>query len=157
MSQNPIEKFVQVMKKVWGPLNSETVAWGRKNLETLAQNVALSPEILSRLNDSPDGVEFYRDEETGFVLIGYVENEGLYRAPNDHGSAWVLYTVVSGEIEMGTYARHFHPQGELVLIQRDVSRMKPFECKAFLPGDIHDTRCTSKKVIVLRFTSRDLK
>jgi hypothetical protein len=29
--------------------------------------------------------------------------------------------------------------------------------KVFLPGDIHDTRCTSGPALLLRFTERDLR
>lgn len=35
--------------------------------------------------------------------------------------------------------------------------MKPGESRVFLPGDIHDTKCMSKTVLMLRLTSLDLK
>ena len=35
--------------------------------------------------------------------------------------------------------------------------LRPGEARAYLPGDIHDTRCLSDQALVFRFTERDLK
>jgi hypothetical protein len=60
-------------------------------------------------------------------------------------------------MEMGTYARVPDASGLVRLVQRDLSRVRAGECRVYLPGDIHDTRCISDDVLMLRLTSCDLK
>jgi CRP-like cAMP-binding protein len=96
--------------------------------------------------------EIYRDEKWGFVFTAYTENKDQYRIPHDHGDGWVIYTVVSGIMEMGSYSQD---TGKIVRGSSD--RLQSGESRVYLPGDIHDTRCLSDRVIILRFTSCDLK
>lgn len=145
MTGNSLEKFTEEVKKSWGPLTSETV----ENCQRLLKKLAQAP--LEELG------ELYRDSEHGFVLLAYAEEEGTYRVPHDHGSGWVIYAVQSGEMEMGTYSRTINQKGQLSLVRRESFRMRPGDCKVFLPGDIHDTRCISPSALILRFTSCDLK
>ena len=73
-------------------------------------------------------------------------------AHDDHGRGWVMYAVQSGEMEMSSYG--------LVndrLVRRATYRIRAGECQVYLPGDIHDTRCVSDSVLMLRLTSCDLK
>jgi hypothetical protein len=149
--------FIEGVKEAWGPLSTETVVRCKGLLEELARNPETNTWLTAVLKDSPSGKELYRDPEHGFVLFAYTETRGQYRVPHDHGSGWVVYAVQSGEMEMGTYCQVVNQKGILSLVSREVYRMSPAECKVFLPKDIHHTRCISDQVIILRFTSCDLK
>jgi hypothetical protein len=49
------------------------------------------------------------------------------------------------------------PDGSVRLVRREAYRVRPGKAKVYLPGDIHDTRCTADAVLYYRFTERDLK
>jgi hypothetical protein len=157
MIKNSLETFIDGVRSAWGPLTTETVARSRRLLEELARAPETEPWLAALLRDPPEGRELYRDPEHGFLLLTHAEREGRYRVPHDHGSGWVIYAVQHGEMEMGSYARVIDANGAANLVQRDVSRVRAGECRVYLPGDIHDTRCVSSDVLMLRFTSCDLK
>jgi predicted metal-dependent enzyme (double-stranded beta helix superfamily) len=113
---------------------------------------------LARLHEeASESHELYRDPTHGFVLLAHTESPGLYRPPHDHGRGWVIYAVQRGETEMGTYARVPDAQGKVQLVKRDSSVLRPGQARIYLPGDIHDTRCTKGPLLLYRFTSCDLK
>jgi hypothetical protein len=147
MIENAIDTFIASVRAAWGPLSTETVASSRRALERLAREPF----------DLTDDRELHRDAERGFLLLAHLEREGRYRAPHDHGRGWVIYAVVRGEMEMGSYARTVDANGAEQLVQRDLARVHAGECRVYLPGDIHDTRCVSSEVLMLRLTSCDLK
>lgn len=62
----------------------------------------------------------------------------------------------SGELEIGTHVRVADPRGDR-LVQRDTHVLRRGEARAYLPGDIHDTRRLTRQALVFRFTERDLK
>jgi hypothetical protein len=157
MTRNSLETFIDDVRSAWGPLTTETVARARRLLEELARAPETEPWLAALLRDPPEGGELYRDPEHGFLLLTHAEREGRYRMPHDHGSGWVIYAVQHGEMEMGSYARVIDPNGAARVVRRDVSRVRAGECRVYLPGDIHDTRCVSSDVLMLRLTSRDLK
>jgi hypothetical protein len=107
--------------------------------------------------DQPASRELYRDPVHGFVLLAHVEKTGLYRAPHDHGRGWVIYAVQQGESEMGTYGRVEGTNGDVRLVKRNSTLVKPGQAQVYLPGDIHDTLCTTGPALLFRFTERDLK
>jgi hypothetical protein len=69
----------------------------------------------------------------------------------------VVYAVQSGELEVGTYARIEAADGRPRLVRRGSTILRPGEAEAYLPGDIHDTRCLSETALLFRFTERDLR
>lgn len=157
MAKNSLDKFISEIRKIWGPLNTETIENSRRLFTELVNAPATEPWLSELIHNPPESKELYRDPEHGFLILAYSENEGLYRVPHDHGSGWVMYGVQTGEMEMGTYMRAVDQKGRLHLVNRETFRMRPGDCKVYLPGDIHHTRCTSKSVLVLRFTSCDLR
>ena len=62
-----------------------------------------------------------------------------------------------GEIEMGTYGRVLDLDGNIRLVKRGSTLVRPGQVQVYLPGDIHDTRCVAGPALLLRFTERDLK
>jgi hypothetical protein len=69
----------------------------------------------------------------------------------------VVYALQRGEMEIGTYARVLDANGAVRLVQRDATLLRAGEARAYLPGDIHDTRCLRGPSLLFRFTERDLK
>ncbi|MFO0758515.1 MAG: hypothetical protein U0359_18630 [Byssovorax sp.] len=152
-----LDTFIHEMRAAWGPLTTETVARTRQLLEDLARAPETEPWLAALLRDPPVDHELYRDPDHGFLLLSHAEQEGRYRIPHDHGRGFVIYAVQHGEMEMGSYARVLDGDDRARLVRRDTCRVRAGECRVYLPGDIHDTRCLSNDVLMLRLTSRDLK
>ncbi len=107
--------------------------------------------------DAPESRELYRDKTEDFLLLAHTEQTGSYRAPHDHGRGWVIYAVQRGEMEMTTYRRVHDLHGNAHIVKRESFVLRAGEVRVFLPGDIHDTRCTAGPLTLFRFTSRDFK
>jgi hypothetical protein len=156
MSKNSLETFIENIKATWGPLTSEMVAECMRHVSDLAKASA-SEEWLSALQRNlPEHEELYRDPSHGFLLLAHAEAVGRYRPPHNHGRGWVIYAVQGGEMEVGTYVRLTDEDGKVSLVKRETYSVRPGEVRVYLPGDIHDTRCTAGPVLLYRFTSRDL-
>ena len=157
MARNSLDTFVERVRSAWGPLTSELVASCQACIEDLLEAAATEMWLAELQRDLPESRELYRDPDHGFVLLAHAETRGLYRSPHDHGRGWVIYAVQQGEMEIRTYARVHEPDGSVRLVRREAYRVQPGEAKVYLPGDIHDTRCTADAVLYYRFTERDLK
>lgn len=151
-----LDLFTTRVRAAWGPLTSDLVGKCRRQLGVLAGASRTEAWLAGLLARRPAGEELCRDPEHGFLLLAHAEQAGLYRPPHDHGRAWVAYAVLEGEIEMRTFARVEDADG-VRLVQRDSDVLRPGQVQAYLPGDIHDTRCLSETALLLRFTERDLK
>lgn len=156
MKKDSLTKFIEEVRKIWGPLDSKLVMKTQALLEDLVHAPISEPWLAALQGDLDESRELYRDTEHGFILLAHTENEGLYRHPHDHGNGWVIYAVQQGEIEMGTYGR-IERQGSIEIVQREKYRMAAGESRVYLPGDIHDTKCISSSILMLRLTSCDLK
>jgi hypothetical protein len=157
VNQDALRTFASEMHADWGPISSELVAASARRLATLAQADAAEPWLASLEAERPASRELYRDPLHGFMLLAHSESEGLYRPPHDHGRAWVVYAVRSGALEIGTYARVTGPDGAVRLVRRELTLLRAGEARAYLPGDIHDTRCLTPSALLFRFTERDLR
>lgn len=157
MQHDSLTHFIKNIRKAWGPLNSQLLAKSQLLLTELANAPDTEHWLTALQGDLSLGCELYRDAECGFLLLAHAEKEGLYRLPHDHGSGWVIYSVQKGEMEMGTYGRIPIENGEQLLVQRDSYRVRQGDSRVYLPGDIHDTKCISSSVVMLRLTSVDLK
>ena len=152
MTKNSLHTFIERVRAIWGPLTTELVAACRDQLAELCQASDDEAWLAALHREAPAARELYRDPIHGFVLLAHVEPHALYRPPHDHGRGWVIYAVQRGASEMATYARV-----DDRLVQRDAAIMHPGQVRVFLPGDIHDTRCTSGPALLFRFTDRDLR
>lgn len=155
MSGNSLDRFVDDVRADWGPISTELVARCRRHLDALTAAPEAEDWLARLIAERPATRELHRDPE-GFMLLAHAERMGLYRPPHDHGRAWVVYAVQSGELEVATYAKVADADG-LRLVRRGTSLLRPGEARAYLPGDIHDTRCVTQDALVLRFTERDLR
>lgn len=157
MSKNSLEKAVEGIGSIWGPLSSELVAACRQHLEELLKTSPTEAWLAALHAEGPASQEMHRDPAHGFVLLAHTEHAGLYRPPHDHGRGWVIYAMQQGESEMGTYARIENPDGSVKLVKRGSTLVRPGDVQVYLPGDIHDTRCVAGPALLFRFTERNLK
>jgi hypothetical protein len=157
MRNDALHDFIAHTRAAFGPLSSELVASVRVQLEQLTRAPASERWLQELLQEAPASKELHRDGDHGFVLLAHSEPTALYRAPHDHGRSWVIYALARGEMEIGTFARVDDGDGRIRLVQRDVTLLRAGEARIYLPGDIHDTRCTSGPSLLFRFTERDLK
>jgi len=157
MGPTGLERFASDIRTAWGPISSELVTSCRQALARLTTTDRSEPWVASLHDEKPASRELIRDPTNGFVLLAHTENAGLFRPPHDHGRAWVVYAVQSGALEIRTYANVPMQSGNSRLVQRDETVLRPGEARAYLPGDIHDTRCLSEDALLFRFTERDLR
>ena len=65
MKNNSLENFIQEIKKIWGPLSTETVSKSQKLLTELSKTLNYE-EWISKLLSKPDvEEELYRDPDHG--------------------------------------------------------------------------------------------
>lgn len=155
MTERSLNEFVEAVRVDWGPISTTLVSRCKEYLARLAMTSPTEEWLASLLSERPATRQLHR-EFGGFMLLAHAENQGLYRPPHDHGRAWVVYAVQSGELEVGTYAKVSDGRGTL-LVRRETHTIRRGEARAYLPGDIHDTLCVSEDALVLRFTERDLR
>lgn len=155
-TDNSLDRFIAEVRAGWGPLCSPLVQRCRAGLAALTLADPGEGWLAALRADRPASRELYRDREHGFLLLAHAEPAGLYRPPHDHGRSWVVYGVHSGTLEVVTYARVPDLDGDERLVARESGVLQPGEARAYLPGDIHDTRCLGDGALLFRFTERDL-
>ncbi len=155
MAPTSLDSFIAAARSAWvgGP---DIVEVCRTALSRLSSADVSEKWLAALHSEKPATRELHRDSH-GFVLLAHTENQGLYRPPHDHGRAWVVYAVQSGELEVGTYEKILGTNGDGKLAERERSVLSPGEARAYLPGEIHDTRCISETALLFRFTERDLR
>lgn len=157
MKQTSLQSFIENVSASWGPLTSELVDGLRVRMERLLETPVTEDWVSALYEEAPESRELFRHPTHGFVLLAHTEPAGLYRPPHDHGTGWVVYGVQRGETEMTTYARVADPSGATRIVKRGTTILRPGQVEAYLPGDIHDTRCIAGPLLLFRFTSCDLK
>lgn len=157
MSPTSLEIFIDAASSAWSVGGLGRVEVALDALTKLASAEEDEPWLAGLLAEKPASRELYRDPAYGFILLAHNEYEALYRPPHDHGRAWVVYAVQSGALEVGTYKKVAGPAGDVSLVQLDRSVIRAGEARAYLLGEIHDTKCVSENALLLRFTERDLR
>lgn len=153
MEQLKLNLIFAELASSWNKQNEETITAGKLVMEGLLKSEELKAYLINKRSILNKGVELYRDYNHDFILFAYSEEKDLYRIPHNHGNGWVIYSVVEGIIEMGEYALIANSN----LIKKDKYQMNKGDSEVYFPGDIHDTKCISDSVIILRLTSCDLK
>lgn len=157
MPSNALDRFTAAIGHDWAPISTPVVARCRQHLAELTLADPAEEWLAELHEERPAARELLRDCAHGYMLLAHSEQRGLYRPPHDHGRAWVVYGVQSGELEVGTYAKVADGADRIRLVRRDMHVLRPGEARAYLPGDIHDTRCISDTALLFRFTERDLR
>lgn len=152
-----LDRFISSVSAAW-PDGAERAAEAtRTAMAVLAGGDGAERWLGELLAEQPATRELHRDPTYGFMLLAHTENQGLYRAPHDHGRAWVVYAVQSGKLEIGTYRRAGLANGDVGIVEKDRTVLRPGEARIYRPGEIHDTRCLSESALLFRFTERDLR
>lgn len=157
MTGTALDLFAGRVRDNWGPLTSELISNCSAHLAELLRAPQTEAWLADLCHEHPESRELYRDPVHGFVLLAHTEAEERYRVPHDHGESWVIYGVLHGEMEMGTYARVEEKGKGTRLVKRGSTRVRAGDVQVYLPGDIHDTRCVSGPAVQFRFTARDLR
>lgn len=157
MTTSALDRFIAAVKGDWAPISTSVVAKCRQHLSELTLADPAEEWLTELRNEQPSARELLRNCIHGYMLLAHTEQRDLYRPPHDHGRAWVVYGVHSGELEVATYAKLLDAAGKVHLVRRDMHVLRPGEARAYLPGDIHDTRCLSETALLFRFTERDLR
>ena len=157
MTDSSLDTFIAGVRSDWGPISTQLVSKCRNRLANLTHAPDTEEWLADLLAEGPAMRELHREPANAFLLLAHGEQAGLYRPPHDHGRGWVIYAVQHGEVAMGTYGRIETPDGQVRLVQRDCTVVRPGEVQVYLPGDIHDTRCLSDSALLFRFTDRDLR
>ncbi len=154
---NKIENAISKIQYLWQNLSIEAI----DKIKAEISGVSSDTEVQQYLNEStrefPKGIELHRDPTEGFILLAYPEARGTYRVPHNHGEAWVIYAVISGEVEMGSYINSPKLDGSNRLILKSKERLLPGNTRIYFSGEIHDTLCVSEDALVLRLASGDLR
>ena len=156
MTSTSLDDFIATARSAWSDGGTGLVEACTAALAKLSRVDACEKWLAALHSEKPATRELHRDAR-GFVLLAHTENEALYRPPHDHGRAWVVYAVQSGALEVGTYEKVTGPDGETRLLERNRSVLRPGEARAYLVGEVHDTRCLSETALLFRFTERDLR
>lgn len=157
MADTSLSTFAAATRSDWEPGNAGFIETTRRRLADLMRADRAEEWLTALLAKKPASRELLRDPGHGFLLLAHTESEGLFRPPHDHGRAWVVYGVHSGALEIRTYDRVEGPDGETRLALRQTEVLKDGEARAYLPGDVHDTRCVDGPALLFRFTERDLR
>lgn len=155
--ENKIKAAITEIQRYWKNPTMDSVLGIQAAVSSLANDQEVQTQLKNQVDENPSGLELHRDVENGFILLAYTENQGLYRIPHDHGAAWVIYAVISGTMEMGSYFKFTLPNDEYSLILKKREELSTGNTSTYFPGEIHDTLCLSKKAVILRLTSLDLK
>lgn len=152
-----IKNAISVIQALWPNITSTSIQPIALEVGAMSRD----PDIQKYLKDvtrvAPHAIELHRNPQYGFVLLAYAETKGTYRAPHNHGDAWVVYAVVSGDIEMKSYSHSPAEDGADRLHMQSRELLSPGDVRVYLKGEIHDTRSLSGSAVVLRLTSTDLR
>lgn len=129
MTKNALETFVESVRADWGPLSTEVIAACTRHMRLLLQADILEPWLAGLHREQPLARELYRDPDHGFVLMAHSEPYGRVEAA----------------------------VAQPRLVKRNTARVEAGGVQVYLPGDIHDTRCSRGPALLFRFTERDLK
>ncbi|MGE3610366.1 MAG: hypothetical protein AB7I27_12320 [Bacteriovoracaceae bacterium] len=140
--------YVTQFISAWDSPSDTLVSTCHQIISLMVKDPSIKSWLSEQLGEK-ESLELYRDKKHGFVLTAYTEKFEQYRVPHNHGNGWVIYSVVNGKMEMGSYDKN------ISLINSDI--LNSGDSRVYLPGDIHDTRCLSLGALLLRFTSCDLK
>lgn len=156
-SKHKIEKSTIAIHETWEKLSFDSIQKIKSIITDLIKDRELQHYLQSETKNLPKGLELYRDQSHGFILLAYAESQDTYRIPHDHGNAWVLYAVVSGKVKMGSYFKATQPNGNEHLILKNYENLQAGDTRIYFPGEIHDTLCLSETAVILRLTSLDLR
>lgn len=90
----------------------------------------------------------YEDPDLGFCICGHVYPGEAKGSPHDHGPAWAIYGLATGDTEMTDWEIVQKGDGDSPALVKPVRKydMKPGDCHYYAPGAVHSPNRTGKSV-----------
>ncbi len=81
MEKDSLTKFIEGIRQVWGPLDSELVMNAQALMEELVRTPISESWLAALQGDLDESRELYRDPEHGFIILAHTEHEGCIGSP----------------------------------------------------------------------------
>ena len=152
------EKFIAAMRQVFADGVPEPECWER--CRALLKEMIADPEVKAHAKDWPvtgfnpktDRVQnllFYEDPDYGFVINALIKNPGGYAMIHDHGPAWTIYGVLSGEERIVHYDATEQGDGKYALAESHAEICRPGDVDVVPPRLIHSEYAGDEKSIAV--------
>jgi predicted metal-dependent enzyme (double-stranded beta helix superfamily) len=150
-----VEKFVADMRQV-----CETTPGDEKwdLCRDLLRDLLKDPELQKHAEAWPvggfdgkkvDNLLFYEDPDHGFVINGLIKNPGGRAMIHDHGKAWTIYGVLSGNERVVRYKEIENPDGEAGYQEEHEVKCSPGQVDVVPPWEIHSEYAGDDKTIAV--------
>jgi len=127
---------------------------------TLLKELIADPEVKEAAKDWPvtgfnpktDRVQnllFYEDPDYGFVINGLIKNAGGSAMVHDHGTAWTIYGVLSGEERIVHFDADEKDDGKFDIKESHAEICGPGDVDIVQPWLIHSEYAQEKKSIAV--------
>jgi predicted metal-dependent enzyme (double-stranded beta helix superfamily) len=150
-----VEEFVAKMRVVCETTPGDE-RWER--CRELLGDLLKDPELRKHAQDWPvggfdgkkvDNLLFYEDPDHGFVINGLIKNPGGRAMIHDHGTAWTIYGVLSGEERVVRYKEIQKPDGEAGFEEEHAVMCNPGDVDVVPPWEIHSEYAGDEKTIAV--------
>lgn len=158
-----VEKFIEEMRKVFEDGVPEPDRWEicREHLKDLIAD----PDVMEHAKDWPvtgfnpetnrvQNLLFYEDPDYGFVINALIKNPGGSAMVHDHGSAWTIYGVLSGEERIVHFDADEKPDGRFETKESHSEFCGPGEVDVVKPWLIHSEYAGDEKSIAVIVRSK---
>ncbi|PPR10168.1 MAG: hypothetical protein CFH41_01902 [Alphaproteobacteria bacterium MarineAlpha11_Bin1] len=149
-----VEKFITEMRAACEEADSDQ-KWGR--CRDLLADLLRDPDLQKHAEGWPvggydgkkvDNLLFYEDPDHDFVINGLIKNPGGYAMIHDHGKAWTIYGVLSGQERVVRY-REVEKDGEVTFEEEHTLMCGPGEVDVVRPWEIHSEYAGDEKTIAV--------
>jgi predicted metal-dependent enzyme (double-stranded beta helix superfamily) len=152
------ETFIAGMRQDFADGLPEPDRWER--CRTLLKELIADPEVKEAAKDWPvtgfnpktDRVQnllFYEDPDYGFVINGLIKNAGGSAMVHDHGTAWTIYGVLSGEERIVHFDADEKDDGKFDIKESHAEICGPGDVDIVQPWLIHSEYAQEEKSIAV--------
>ncbi|MBK17711.1 MAG: hypothetical protein CMM52_02580 [Rhodospirillaceae bacterium] len=158
-----VEKFIEDMRKVFADGIPEPERW--EICRELLTELIADPDVKEHAKDWPvtgfnpktDRVQnllFYEDPDYGFVINALIKNPGGSAMVHDHGSAWTIYGVLSGEERIVHFDAEEQSDGKIKTSESHSEYCGPGQVDVVKPWLIHSEYAGDEKSIAVIVRSK---
>ena len=149
-----VEKFITEMRAACEAADCDK-KWDR--CRDLLSDLLRDPDLQKHAEDWPvggfdgkkvDNLLFYEDPDHDFVINGLIKNPGGYAMIHDHGKAWTIYGVLSGQERVVRY-REVEKNGEATFEEEHAVMCGPGDVDVVPPWEIHSEYAGDEKTIAV--------
>ncbi len=153
-----VEAFVAEIRRLFEAGVPETDRWAacREHLRTLIADDEVKAHAtdwpVTGFNPKTDRVSnllFYEDPDYGFVINALIKNPGGSAMIHDHGPAWTIYGVLSGEERIVHYGASRREDGRFEIEETKSVICRPGDVDVVPPRLIHSEYAGDEKSIAV--------